>query len=70
MNEPLSKRQKALRGRRVTDMTHAQLRDWINACERMERWSLVPNKARRGWKASHAKAVTELETRRRRAPKV
>jgi hypothetical protein len=63
MDEPLSDSQQALRGRKVTDMTEAQLHDWIDACDRMEAWKHITNKARRGWKDSRAEAVTELARR-------
>jgi hypothetical protein len=41
-------------------MTELQLRDWIDACERMEAWPHTPRKARRDWKAGRAEAAAEL----------
>ena len=38
MAEPLTKSQRSLRGKKVVDMTDDQLRDWIDACAKME-WS-------------------------------
>jgi hypothetical protein len=52
-----------LRGRKIEDMTLAQLRTWIDACDRMEVWPHTPVKARRGWKASRAQAEAELARR-------
>jgi len=62
-NQPLSKSQHGLRGRKLTDMDDAQLRHWIDACEKMEAWSGVSAKARRGWKASRISALREIERR-------
>jgi len=67
MKTPLSKSQEALRGRRIQDMTDAQLREWINACDVMKHWRRTPNKARRGWTASRAEAIAELDKRVERA---
>jgi hypothetical protein len=68
MQNPLSKRQEALRGRKRSDMTEAELHDWIDACDKMEQW-VKPAKARRTWKAARADAVAELERRsHRRSP--
>jgi hypothetical protein len=66
MNQPLSITQQALRGRKVTDMTDVQLRDWIDACDQMEAWVHITAKARRGWKAARVRAVTELARRNER----
>ena len=63
---PLSRSQENLRGRKIADMSVEQLRDWIDACQRMEEWKYTPAKARRGWKASRAKAEAELACRRHR----
>ena len=46
-------------------MSVAQLREWIDAYNRMEEWKHTPAKARRGWKASRPRAEAELERRRR-----
>ena len=62
MAEPLSKSQQRLRGRKLTDMTIGQLRDWIDACDKMERW-VTAAKARRGWKQSGQEAERELQRR-------
>jgi hypothetical protein len=63
MDSPLSASQESLRGRKVKDMTEQQLRDWIDACERMEAWPHTERKARRGWKAGRVEAIAELERR-------
>ncbi len=42
----LTKQQQALRGKKVIDMTNAELVLWIDACDLMER-TVKPNKARR-----------------------
>ena len=65
MQNPLSKNQERLRGHKRTDMTDTELRDWIDACEKMECW-VKPAKARRTWKAARADAIAELERRRAR----
>jgi hypothetical protein len=65
VKNPLSRTQESLRGRKIVDMSVAQLREWIDACVRMEEWKYTPAKARRGWKASRAKAEVELERRTR-----
>jgi hypothetical protein len=61
--QPLSRSQQRLRGRKVSDMNDAQLRDWIDACTKMEEWRGIDGKARRGWKESRAAARAELERR-------
>jgi hypothetical protein len=62
MAEPLSKSQQSLRGRKIADMTDHQLRDWIQACEKMENW-VGHAKARRGWRLSGVQAEKELDRR-------
>lgn len=62
MSEPLSKSQQSLRGRKIVDMTDNQLRDWIDACEKMEIW-VGHAKARRGWRVSGIEAEDELKRR-------
>jgi len=62
MAVPLSKSQQQLRGRKLADMTIDQLRDWIDACEKMERW-LKPAKARRTWRRSGLEAREKLQRR-------
>lgn len=62
MAEPLSKSQQALRGRKICDMTEEQLRDWIGACLKMEKW-VGAAKARRGWRLSGIEAEQELNSR-------
>lgn len=47
MAEPLSKSQQALRGRKLCDMSVERLKDWIDACDKMELW-VGYAKARRG----------------------
>jgi hypothetical protein len=63
LGEPLTKAQQALRGRKVIDMTDAQLRLWLDACDRMEQWAHIPNKARRGWGRGRTEAEAEIERR-------
>lgn len=65
---PLTKEQEALRGRAIKDMSDDQLRLWIDACERMERWVAFA-KARRMWKRSHQAAVEEMALREDRRAK-
>ena len=60
--EPLTKTQQALRGRDLRDLSLDQLRDWIDACEKMEQW-VKDRKARRGWKQAREQTVAELERR-------
>ena len=62
MPEPLTKSQQQLRGRKLADMTDEQLRDWIDACGKMEHW-LSAAKARRGWRLSGIEAEDELQRR-------
>jgi hypothetical protein len=62
LNEPLTNSQRELRGRRISAMSIAQLRDWIDACMKMER-SVEFNKARRSWKRSREEATEELTRR-------
>jgi len=62
MDEPLTKSQRNLRGRSVCDMSVQQLRDWIDACTKMERWVKF-SKARRSWKRSRDAALAELARR-------
>ena len=67
LNQPLTKEQQALRGRRQADMTIAQLGTWIQACHRMEQWAHISVKARRGWKKSRTLAEAELSRRQTQA---
>jgi hypothetical protein len=62
MGEPLTKSQQSLRGRDVSDMSIEQLREWIDACTKMELW-VKPAKARRSWKLGRECAIAELEKR-------
>ena len=62
-DQPLSRSQHELRGRKVADMDDAQLREWIDACLKMEAWSRIEAKARRGWKESRIAAESEAERR-------
>ncbi len=64
MTNPLSKSQQSLRGRKRSDMTAAQLRDWIDACNKMEAW-VKPAKARRTWKKAREDAELHLQARAR-----
>ena len=63
LGQPLTKAQQALRGRKVSDMTDAQLTLWLDACDRMEQWSRIGKKARRGWVQGRAEAQAEMERR-------
>ncbi len=67
MADPLTKSQQALRGKRVPDMTDAQLRDWLEACAKME-LHVKPAKARRSWRSSAQEAEAELQKRLGQAP--
>ncbi len=60
--DPLTKSQQALRGLALCDMSIAQLRDWIAACEQMDQMA-NHKKAPRGWQKSRELAVKELESR-------
>ena len=62
MSEPLTKSQQGLRGRKLCDMTNEQLREWIDACNRMEQW-VKPAKSRRAWREMGIKAEAELDRR-------
>jgi hypothetical protein len=46
-------------------MTVAQLRDWIDACNKMEIWTKYA-KSRRGWKKGREAAQAELLLRAKR----
>ena len=63
---PLSASQQSLRGRSVQNMTVDQLRDWIDACCKMENWVKFA-KARRGWRQSGQDAQEELQRRPERS---
>lgn len=65
MNEPLTKSQRELRGRSVGDMSIEQLRDWIDACTKMENW-VGFKKSRRDWRLSREEASAELVRREER----
>jgi hypothetical protein len=60
--DPLTKSQQALRGKKVADMTDAQLRDRLDACAKME-LHVKPAKARRSWKSAAREAQAELHRR-------
>jgi hypothetical protein len=66
MRTPLSKSQEMLRGRKRVDMTDAQLRDWIDACDKMETW-VKSAKARRSWVNARADAEAEMARRNEKA---
>ena len=68
MSEPLTKSQQQLRGRKLVDMSDEQLKDWIDACGKMERW-VSAAKARRSWRLSGIEAEDELQ-RRNSEPKI
>jgi len=63
MNNPLTKAQSALRGRKRVDMSDSQLLEWIDACNRMEPWVKFA-KARRTWAAARADAEAEIARRK------
>ena len=65
MNEPLTKSQQNLRGTNIGDMSIEQLRDWIDACSKMENW-VGGKKARRDWRLSREEASAELFRREER----
>jgi hypothetical protein len=58
----LTRSQQSLRGKNIRDMTAEELRDWLEACEKME-IHVKPAKARRAWKSSGAAVRAELERR-------
>lgn len=60
--ELLTTTQQTLRGRDLRDLSLDQLRNWIDACEKMEHW-VKYKKARSGWKQSHEQATAEIERR-------
>lgn len=60
--DPLTKTQQALRGRDPRDLSLDQLRDWIDACKKMEHW-VKDKKARKEWRKSREQTVAELERR-------
>lgn len=62
MDAPLSSAQQHLRGRDVRNMTVDELREWINACDRMEMWTKFA-KARRSWKLAREIVFDELAKR-------
>ena len=62
-DQPLTRSQHDLRGRSIVDMTDAQLRDWIEACQKMEAWPRIEAKARREWKKSRVAAESEVSRR-------
>ena len=62
MQNPLSDEQEALRGRKRPDMTDAQLRLWIDACNKMELW-VKHAKGRRTWVRARRDAEEELARR-------
>jgi hypothetical protein len=61
MSQPLTKSQQLLRGKRVADMNEDELRDWIDACNKMENW-VKHKKARRSWTASREAAEERWAT--------
>ena len=66
LGQPLTGEQDALRGRDVREFTDAELRLWLDACDRMERW-VKSAKARRTWKAGAERANAELARRTEKA---
>jgi hypothetical protein len=66
MAEPLTRSQQSLRGKKITDMTDTELRDWLDACTKME-VHVKPAKARRSWKSGAREAEAELQRRARRS---
>ncbi len=62
MSSPLTKQQEKLRGKKIVDMTNAELHSWINACDRMETY-VKGNKARRSWTKSRDEAENEMQSR-------
>ncbi len=62
MAEPLTRSQQSLRGKKIADMTDTELRDWLDACTKME-FHVKPAKARRSWKAGALEAEIELKSR-------
>ena len=62
MTQPLTRSQHLLRGRKIADMSIAQLHEWIDACNKMEAW-VKDSKSRRSWTKSRAEAEAALEAR-------
>ena len=63
MSESLSQSQQQLRGRKLGDMSEDQLRDWIDACRKMELW-VKASKSRRAWRLSGLEAQKLLDLRK------
>ena len=63
----LTRKQEALRGREVIDMTNEELVLWIEACDLME-VTVKPNKARRSWKRGGEVGRAELARREKKQP--
>ena len=66
LGQPLTREQEELRGRDVRELDEAQLRVWLDACERMEHW-VKAAKARRSWKTAARETRAELARREARA---
>lgn len=67
MGLPLTRSQQEFRGRSVHEMSVGQLREWIDACDKMEQW-VGAKKARRSWRLSRQEALEELSCRRSQDP--
>jgi len=63
----LSKEQEKLKGKKIVDMTDAEISVWIRVCELMETAGL-PMKPRRSWKEGKLAAENEQRRRRHREP--
>lgn len=66
IGQPLTREQEELRGRDVREFDETQLRVWLDACERMERW-VKAAKARRSWKTAARETRAELARREARS---
>ncbi len=66
IQDVLSKNQRALIGKKRTDMSDEQLLNWIHACNTIETHPNISHKARGTWKRSRVEAQAELEKRAKR----
>jgi len=58
--DPRTRRDYALTKKGVSNMSAAELQEWIRLCEKMEDWVRAA-KARRSWKESRVEAEHRLE---------
>ena len=63
MESPLSSEQQALESKKIEDMSVAELKLWIDACDRIEQSNIHEIKVGRNWTSAKAKAERELQKR-------